>query len=99
MIQIGRKIYYIIQTGEVVADTGERQGSVVETTVDQDIESYALSELDRNSFDYIQLEFGMHSEEFTKCTSYKVNLETKQIEFDYTPIEVTEEIEEPVEGI
>ena len=34
-MQIGRRIYYDKTTGNVILDTGEREGHVVPTTVEQ----------------------------------------------------------------
>ncbi|MGG2091231.1 hypothetical protein AB1283_25930 [Bacillus sp. S13(2024)] len=84
MKQIGRKIFYEILTGNVIIDTGERQGSVIETTVEQDIKSFSvLSERNRDTFDVIQLKYGAYSQDFVSCNGYRVNPETKRIEFSY----------------
>lgn len=81
---IGRKIYFDKMSGDVIIDIGERVGDVQSTTVEQDIQTYkALSERNRETFDYIELEYGMYSQDFEKCNGYKVNLKTKQIEFSY----------------
>ena len=84
MNQIGRKIYYDLSTGNVLVDTGERSGFVVPTTVEQDIATYkALSERNRETFDYIELEYGQYAQDFQECNGYRVNPETKQLEFSY----------------
>lgn len=86
MNKIGRKIFYEIATGNVLVDTGERQGFVVPTTVEQDISSYkVLNERMRDTFDVIELQFGEERNNFALATSYRVNTITKQIEFDYNP--------------
>jgi len=83
-MQIGRRIYYDKQTGNVITDTGERQGLVVPTTVEQDIMAYsALSERNQNSFVYIELGYGQFAQDFIECDGYRVNPETKEIEFSY----------------
>lgn len=83
MNKIGRRIYFEVETGNVILDKGEMMGSVVETTIEQDIESFKiLNERVRESFDYIQLPFGVS---FDGVTSYRVNPTTKELEFDYEP--------------
>lgn len=93
-MEIGRKIYYEKDTGNVIVDAGEKQGYVKETTVEQDIESYKiLSELNRDSFDYIELEYGQYAQDFAESNGYRVNPETKELEFSYPD---PSEPEEPV---
>ena len=94
-MKIGRKIYHDIATGNVIIDTGERQGSVIPTTIEQDIQTYkALSERNRETFDYIELEYGQYAQDFAECNGYKVNPETKELEFSY-PNPNEEEPQEP----
>lgn len=82
--QIGRRIYYENITGNVIFDTGERQGTVMPTTVERDIEVFVdLSERNRDTFDYIELEFGVYAQDFAECNGYRVNTETKTLEFSY----------------
>ena len=82
--KIGRRIFFDSKTGNVLINTGERQGFVKETTVEQDIENYkALSERNRDTFDYIELEYGQYSQDFAECDGYRVNPETKELEFSY----------------
>lgn len=72
-MQIGRKIYYELATGNVILDTGERQGDVVETTVDEDFALYAaLQPYQRDAIGVLQLPFGACPEEFAMYT-YSVN--------------------------
>lgn len=83
-MQIGRRIYYDIETGNVLTDTGERQGFVKPTTVEQDIATYSvLSERNRETFDYIELEFGELRQDFMECDGYRVNPDTQELEFSY----------------
>lgn len=83
-MEIGRRIYYEIATGNVILDTGERQGSVVPTTIEQDRYSYtALSERNADSYGVIELPFGFLSQDFAECMGYRVNPETKELEFSY----------------
>lgn len=58
---IGRRLYYLKTTGEVIQDTGERTGWVVETTVEQDFATYlALQERVPDKVGMIQLEYGAY---------------------------------------
>ncbi|MEK4255409.1 hypothetical protein [Ureibacillus sp. FSL K6-2830] len=83
-MKIGARIYYEIETGNVIVNTGERQGSVVPTTVEQDIQTYkALSERNRDTFDYIELEYGQYAQDFAESNGYRVNPETKELEFSF----------------
>lgn len=83
-MQIGRKIYYEITTGNIIIDTGEKQGLVVATTVEQDVTTFAaLSERNRDTFDALELPFGAYAQDFAECNGYRVNLETKTLEFSY----------------
>jgi hypothetical protein len=83
-MKIGRRIYFEIATGNIILDKGEMQGSVVATTVEQDVASFvALSERNRNSFDYLELAFGDHAQDFAECNGYRVNVATKTLEFSY----------------
>ena len=96
-MQIGRKIYYDLSTGNVLVDTGESEGFATETTIEQDIINYkALSERNRETFDYIDLEYGQYRQDFMECNGYQVNLETKELEFSYpegeTPSEPTYQV-------
>ena len=94
--KIGRKIYYDKATGNVLVDTGEMMGAVVETTVDQDFETYqALKERVRDTVGVIQLEYGQYAQDFAQCNGYRVNPETLELEFSYPDPNVTEP-QEPV---
>ena len=94
-MKIGRKLYYDLITGEVLVDTGEREGNAIKTrTVDQDIAIYtALSEHNRESFDYIELEYGQYAQDFAEANGYRVNPETKTLEFSYPDPNESEPIE------
>ncbi|MBL4950972.1 hypothetical protein JK635_01800 [Neobacillus sp. YIM B02564] len=84
MNKIGRKIYYDKSTGNIILDTGEMMGAVIETTVNQDIATFTvLSERNRDTFDVLQLEYGQYAQDFAECNGYRVNPETKELEFSY----------------
>ena len=83
-MQIGRRIYYDKATGNIILDKGEMVGAVIETTIDQDFETYqALKERVRDTVGVIQLEYGQYAQDFAECNGYRVNPETKQLEFSY----------------
>jgi hypothetical protein len=85
-MQVGRRVYYDLATGNVIQDTGERQGSVVETTTEQDFISYvSLAERVPLTVGFIQLEFGELIQEFSNATSYHIDLGTKTIIFNTSP--------------
>ena len=76
MYQIGRKIFYELATGNIIVDTGERQGAVIATTIEQDIATFtALSERNRETFDVIELPFGYRAQDFAECVGYRVDVE------------------------
>lgn len=84
MNQLGRRIYYNLATGNIIIDTGERQGSVVPTTFEQDIQTYkALSERNRGTFDVVELVYGQYAQDFAESNGYRVNPDTKELEFSY----------------
>jgi hypothetical protein len=83
-LQIGRRIYYELATGNVIQDTGERSGNVKETQISDDFASYnTLSERSPQTVGIIQLEFGQLSQDFMECNGYRVNPDTKTLEFTY----------------
>lgn len=93
---IGRRIYFDKITGKVLVDTGEDLGNVYKKTIEQDIQTYTvLSERNRDTFDVIELEYGQYAQDFAECNGYRVNPETKQLEFSY-PDQNEPEPQEPV---
>lgn len=71
-------------TGNTIVDIGEREGLVVATTTEQDIEIFTeLSERNRDTFDVLELDFGAYSQDFAECNGYRINVETKTLEFSY----------------
>lgn len=85
-MQIGRRIYYDKQTGNVILDTGERQGAVVPTTVEQDFATYAaLAARVPETVGVLELEFGQYAADFAACKGYRVDLsgETPTLVFSY----------------
>lgn len=90
---LGKRIYYLKVDGCVILDTGEAEGWVNPTTSEDDWRIYSeLSKYNKSEVDYIELQFGEFKTEFAECTSYRVNVDTKQLEFDYTPVPPSPEI-------
>lgn len=90
---IGKRIYYLKVDGRVILDTGEAEGWVLPTTTEDDWRIYSeLQKYNKTEVDFIELQFGEFKTEFAECTSYRVNVDTKQIEFDYTPIPPAPEV-------
>ena len=94
---LGKRIYYLKTTGDVVCTIGEQEGWVVEnphelqdpplTKKEYDFKIYTeLQKYNPEEVDYIELKWGEFKTEFAECTSYRVNVDTKTLEFDYTPI-------------
>ncbi|MEK4239731.1 MULTISPECIES: hypothetical protein [unclassified Paenibacillus] len=83
-MEIGRKIYYDKVTGVVLVDTGERSGSVVETTQEQDFKVYkVLAERVTETVGCLELEYGECGQDFRECNGYRVNIQTGKLEFSY----------------
>lgn len=80
----GSRVYYLKENGNVVFKTGQAEGWVIEITPEQDWEIYAeLQKYTKESLDFIQLQYDEFETEFNECTSYRVNIETKKLEFEY----------------
>lgn len=89
-MQIGRKIYYEKSTGNVLQDCGEREGSVVETTQEQDFQAYvALSERVPSTVGVVSLPYGQDRGKFG-VYGYHVDVVTNEIVWDLTPIQQEE---------
>lgn len=84
MAQLGRKIAFDLTTGNVIVDTGEMRGGVFDFTVEQFVSTFtALSERNRDTFDVVELAYGEYAQEFAECNGYRVNPETKKLEFSH----------------
>jgi hypothetical protein len=82
---IGRRIYFDIATGNVLVDTGDRAGDLIPTTVEYDLQSYAvLAERVPNTVGCLQLEYGEDSDKFAQY-QYRVDPAKLTIIWDLTP--------------
>lgn len=80
------RIYFDISTGQFLQRTGNFEDAWLTNyeTVDEQIPKYpALSERNRETFDILELPFGAYAQDFAECTGYRVNVETKTLEFSY----------------
>lgn len=94
-MQIGRRIYFDKTTGTVVIDTGEKSFAVIETTIEQDFESYIeLKERVKETVGVIELEYGQYRQDFMECNGIRINPTTLELEFSY-PTE-GEQPQEPI---
>lgn len=85
-MNIRRKIYIDTITGNVLVHLREQLNvvGVRETTLEEDILTFTeLSERNNEYFDVIQFEIGQYAEEFKTCIGFRVNPETKTLEFSY----------------
>ena len=90
MNKVGKRIWFLKNTGEVIFIRGEGIGGEG-STPEEDVEYYQeLNERVRSTIDYIDLEYGQYAEDFMLCNSYRVNPETKQLEFSYPDPNATE---------
>jgi hypothetical protein len=79
------KIYYLKQTGEVILHIPENHSQWAKpTTREQDEALYnALQAYNPQEVDLLELEPGQYTSDFLSATSYRVNLETLELEFLY----------------
>ena len=96
-MKIGRRIFFDNRNGDILLDTGERSGDVTPMSAEMEINTYRkLTNRNRDTFDYIELEYGQYREDFLHATSYRVNPKTKELVFSYDKIEEEEEETEPI---
>lgn len=75
ILNIGRRIYYEIETGNIILNTGERTGDVIETTVEQDFSSYAaLSERIPETVGVLSLSYGDYKRDFSESNGVRVDV-------------------------
>ena len=77
MKQIGSKVYYLISNGNVILNTGDMMGCVVETSIDEDYNNYTdLNKYAKESIGCIKLEYGELGKLLAdhKANSFKVDV-------------------------
>lgn len=84
-IFIAPRVYYLKTNGVIVKKTMDGEGWFTsDITPEQDWDLYPeLKEYSRDALDYIQLKYNEFETEFRECTSYHVDVEKKQIVFEY----------------
>lgn len=83
-MELGRRIFYDKTTGNRIVDMGERSGTFVETTIEHDFKTYALlAGRVRDTVGVLELEYGQYAKDFEACNVYRVNPDTKELEFSY----------------
>lgn len=81
-MQIGRKIYYEKANGIVIWDKGEMTGDVIETTLEQDIQTMpVIGLLDSEQLGILQLAYGELVTSFNNCRGYKINTIDGTVQF------------------
>lgn len=98
--KIGTKIYYLKSNGNVILETGDMQGYILESSFDEDYENYTeLSKINKNQLGCIQLEYGELDEllKENKANSYKVDVssEPHKLIFGWVDYESGEPVESP----
>lgn len=85
--QLGTKVYYCKNNGDVILIISDRLGFVHETTFDEDYNIYiALSERNKNTIGLIEFEYGEYFKLSKESTGVKVDLNTKKLIFTYDPL-------------
>lgn len=83
-MNVASRVYYELSTGNVILRTSERSGYVVDTTVEQDFESYTeLASRVPSTVGMLQLTYGQYQDDFNRTPDYRVNLATGALEFSY----------------
>lgn len=75
--QVGTKIYYLKNTGDILIETGDMQGFVNESTFDEDYENYIyLKKYDKDKIGCLKLEYGQLGQLLAdnKANSYRVDV-------------------------
>ena len=100
MKQIGSKIYYLISNGNVILESGDMIGCVVETAFDEDYNNYTdLSKYAKDSIDCLKLEYGELGKllEEHKANSFKVDVSSNphKLIFEWINYDTGEPAEPP----
>lgn len=99
-MKLSFRVYYDINTGHVIQTTGnfEDKWQTKRDSIDVEIPKYiSLSGRIRESFDVLELPFGSYRQDLLECNDYRVNPETKELEFSY-PDPNEPEVEQPYQA-
>lgn len=93
-----KKIYYLVNSGEVVWDVS--YNSIKSPNIDDDyVNSKILQNYTKESLDLLILSDNQYAQDFAESNGYRVNPETKELEFSY-PVpgepEAPEELRKPL---
>lgn len=80
MKKIGTKIYYLKSNGNIIIESGDMMGCVVETSFDEDYNNYTdLSKYAKDSIGCLKLEYGELGKllEDHKANSFKVDVSSQ----------------------
>jgi|GEM_PF-1382001 len=88
---IGPKLYFDRTTGEVILTIPEQNNaSAVATTKEQDFIMFdVLSARNPEAVDFIQLSYGQYRSDFEIANSWKIDLKTGQVLFEYPKFETS----------
>lgn len=100
MLKLGTKIYYLISNGNVILDTGDMMGCVVETSFDEDYNNYTdLSKYAKDSIGCLKLEYGELGKLLAdhKANSFKVDVSSSphKLVFEWIDYDTGEPAEPP----
>lgn len=76
-MRLDRKIYYLKSNGNIIQESGDMQGFVVESTFDEDYENYTdLKKYDKDKIGCLKLEYGQLGQLLAdnKANSYRVDV-------------------------
>lgn len=100
MLKLGTKIYYLISNGNVILDTGDMMGCVVETSFDEDYNNYTdLSKYAKESIGCIKLKYGELGKLLAdhKANSFKVDISSQphKLIFEWIDYDTGKPVEPP----
>jgi len=88
-----KRIFFDNATGEIILEI-QPQNDIL-PSVERNIEQFIiLSERNRETFEVIELPYGAYTQDFAIAIRYKVNIETKELVFQYID-ENEPEVEQP----
>lgn len=100
MKKIGTKIYYLKSNGNIIIESGDMMGCVVETSFDEDYNNYTdLSKYAKDSIGCLKLEYGELGKllEEHKANSFKVDVSSNphKLVFEWIDYDTGQPVEPP----